>query len=167
MDNINTLSKVIKGGFVLISAFLADKLGILYPVLLVLLISMIADYISGMIASKYEALNTSSGGWSSKKGLQGIFKKIGYLLAIGCAVIVDYLIYKCAVQIGVNMPANTFFGLFVSIWFILNELLSILENVGRAGTPLPDFLKNIIAILKDKVEGKGEDLLPEDRKEDE
>ena len=91
---------------------------------------------------------------------------MGYLLAIGCAVMVDYLIFKAAGQMGLTMPSNTFFGLLVAIWFILNELLSILENVGRAGTPLPAFLQKLISVLKHKVEGKGDEAVPEETSEE-
>lgn len=166
MGKAEVFAKTIKGAFAACGAFLADKLGILYPVLTLLLLAMIADYISGMIASKSEAMRDPEKGWSSKKGVLGIFKKVGYLLAIGCAVMVDYLIFKAAGQMGLTMPSNTFFGLLVAIWFILNELLSILENVGRAGTPLPAFLQKLISVLKHKVEGKGDEAVPEETSEE-
>lgn len=74
--------------------------------------------------------------------------------------------FSAAGQMGLSMPANTFFGLLVAIWFLLNELLSILENVGRAGTPLPGFLQKLIAALKHTVEGKGDEIVPEETSEE-
>ena len=58
---------------------------LLYPLLKVLFILMIIDYISGMLASKKEALdhpNDKNYGWSSKKSAIGIYKKIGYIVTI-------------------------------------------------------------------------------------
>ena len=40
------------------------------------------------------------------------------------------------------------------MWLTLNELLSVIENLGRIGVPLPNFLKKIIAQLKDTVDKK-------------
>ena len=37
-------------------------------------------------------------------------------------------------------------------WFIINELLSILENVGRMGTELPEFLKRVLSELKNDLD---------------
>jgi toxin secretion/phage lysis holin len=154
-ENIYTGSKA---GIAAIGAFLSERLGILYPVLMLLTVLMIADFISGMAASKKESLEhpeDKSKGWSSKRGVQGIFKKIGYALAIAVAMSVDWLIFNVTGNMGIKIPTSTFFGLLTVIWFIINELLSILENAGRLGTPLPDFLKKAIAVLKTGVEKQG------------
>ena len=116
---------------------------------------MIIDYISGMLAAKKEALENpgdSKYGWSSKKSVLGIYKKLGYMLTILVAVSIDYLIFKFAKEIGLEFGSNTIFGLLVTIWFIINELLSILENVGRMGTELPEFLKRVLSELKNDLD---------------
>ena len=59
-----------------------------------------------------------------------------------------------AKEIGLKYDSNTFFGLLVTIWFIINEIISILENIGRMGTVLPDFLKNVLAELKENINNK-------------
>ena len=166
MENWETSAKTVERISAACAAFLADWRGVLYPVLTLLLWATAEDYVSGMVASNSEAMHDPEKGSCSKNGVLGIFKKVGYLLAIGCAVMVDYLIFKAAGQMGLSMPANTFFGLLVAIWFILNELLSILENVGRAGTPLPGFLQKLIAALKHTVEGKGDEIDPEETSEE-
>lgn len=93
-------------------------------------------------------------GWSSKKSVLGIYKKIGYILTIFIAICVDYLIYKFADEIGLPYNSGTVFSLLVTFWFIINEILSILENIGRMGVELPDFLKNTLTELKKKVDNK-------------
>lgn len=143
---------------VLISAAIAwvsDKLGILYPVLCVLLIMMILDYITGMLASKREAIDHPSDpayGWSSKKGAKGIIKKVGYLCVIAAAMVMDYIILNVASTIGFEMPTKAFFGLLVAVWYILNELLSVVENAGRMGADVPDWLTKYIASLKHRID---------------
>ena len=61
-----------------IAAWISAKLGILSPVLLILLIMMIIDYLSGMAASKAEALEHPDDpqyGWSSKREPKESLKK--------------------------------------------------------------------------------------------
>ena len=136
-------------------AWVSNKLGLLLPALGLLMGLMIIDYISGMLAAKKEALENpgnSRYGWSSKKSVLGIYKKLGYMLTILVAVSIDYLIFKFAKEIGLEFGSNTIFGLLVTVWFIINELLSILENVGRMGTELPDFLKRVLSELKNNLD---------------
>lgn len=142
-----------------VSAYISNKLGILYPVLLLLTGMMILDYVTGLAASKKEALeepNNPEKGWSSQKGKIGIFKKLGYIVAVAVAMAADFLIFYTAEQIGISVPTGTFFGLLTAVWLILNELLSLIENAGRMGAPIPEFLKNIISTLKESVEHQGE-----------
>lgn len=42
--------------------------------------------------------------------------------------------------------------LLVAVWYLLNELLSIIENAGRMGGPVPEWLRKYIAVLKDKID---------------
>ncbi|WP_347223610.1 phage holin family protein, partial [Bacteroides congonensis] len=43
----------------------------------------------------------------------------------------------------------------VTVWYLLNELLSIVENAGRMGAPVPDWLAKYIAMLKNKIDTQG------------
>lgn len=154
MDKKTTL---LKGFFVGISSLIGNWLKLIGPVIVMLIILMVVDYISGMLASKKEALEhpgDSSYGWSSKKSILGIYKKIGYILTIFAAVCTDYLIFKILGEIGVTYQSNTLFGLLVTTWFIVNEILSVLENAGRMGVELPDSLKRVLATLQDEIEKK-------------
>lgn len=136
-------------------AWISAKLGVLYPVLVILMIMMILDYVTGMLASKKEALehpDEKGYGWSSKKGAQGIIKKVGYLCVIAVAMVVDYIILHVAVAIGITVSVKAFFALLVAVWYVLNELLSIIENSGRMGAQVPEWLCRYIAVLKDAID---------------
>ncbi|MGX1461723.1 toxin secretion/phage lysis holin [Bacillus thuringiensis] len=99
----------------------------------ILLTLVMIDYITGMIAAGY------NGELKSKVGFKGIAKKLMLFLLVGVAVQLDTIM-------GINSTireATIFF-------FIGNELLSILENCGRLGIPLPDVLYNAVHILNSK-----------------
>jgi toxin secretion/phage lysis holin len=90
---------------------------------------MIASFIEGTL--------------SSKVGLKGIAMKIFIFAIVATAHFIDSLIWEN------NMlrDATIFF-------YILNEVISILENAGRAGLPIPTFLVNAVELLKQTVKSK-------------
>ena len=117
---------------------------------IVLVCIMLIDYITGMISAWVNAE------LSSKKGIIGIVKKICYLFAIAAAMGIDWLIYSGMTQIGIQLDYTIFFGVLVTIWLIINEIISILENLAKIGVPLPKFLVNVIKRLKTTAESKFE-----------
>ena len=148
MDKYNYIKAFIAG----IGAFLSARLGLLYVVLPFLLIVMIMDYITGMAAAKKENKTCS------KTGMWGIVKKLMYGVEVLIGIIVDWLILNVTKSIGINMPTVTFFGLLVAIWLIINEIISILENLTRLDTPLPPFLLKVVSNFKVVVEKSGDTL---------
>lgn len=146
-----------KYAVILMTTWIGKKLELLFPAIMLLLILMIADYISGMLASKKEAIeypNDKNYGWSSKKSVIGIYKKVGYMFTVFAAVSVDYLLYKYAGDMGVEILSETIFGLLVTIWLVINEIISILENVGRMGVELPVTITKVLAELKKSIDEK-------------
>ena len=125
-------------------------LNILLVPFVVLLVVMITDYLTGM-AEAYvnKTLN-------SRIGVVGILKKIGYIVAVAVGVVADYLITNALIKIGIDINVGGYIGLVVTIWFIINELISILENLTEIGTPLPKFLVSLVKRLKITVDNKAE-----------
>lgn len=142
----------IKAFIISVGTFLSAKLGILYIVIPFLLIAMVTDYITGMLAAKKE------GTTNSKTGMWGIVKKLMYGVEVAVGIIVDWLIINVSASIGINLPTVTFFGLLVAIWLIVNELISILENLTRLEAPMPPFLISIVSTFKVAVEKSGDTL---------
>lgn len=125
---------------------------LLFPVLMLCAV-MLLDYISGMVNAYM------TGTLSSRTGIKGIVKKLCYLMAVVCGMAVDYVISTALVSAGITFPEGTYiFGVLVTVWLIINETISILENLGKIGVPLPAFLKNISKRLKQSVEEKGDTL---------
>ena len=114
----------------------------------VLMIAMIIDYITGMISAWHKSV------LSSQKGVFGIVKKVSYLALVCVGMGVDWLIYSGLSQVGVATPYTVFFGVLVTIWLIINELISILENLKNIGVPLPKFLVTVVNRLKVSTENK-------------
>lgn len=148
MENIT----YIKGIIAAVAAFFSAKLGILGPILVALMGVMVVDYLTGMTASKKE------GSIDSKKGMWGILKKVTYMIVVGVGMLMDWLILTTAESLGAEIPLQTFFGLLVAIWLIINELISILENLTRIGTPMPDFLVRLVKSFKVSVENSADKL---------
>lgn len=116
----------------------------------VLIAVMICDYVTGMTAAW---MNKEL---SSRKGIQGVIKKVFYLMIVAVGMGVDYLITMLGGKLGVQLDVNFVVGLLVIVWLIINELISFLENSGKIGVPMPDFLMKLLDRLKQTTEKKAE-----------
>lgn len=142
---------VIHGVISLIIAGVSAYFQIIAIPLIVLTAVMLVDYITGMVAAYTKAE------LSSRKGLKGIFKKIGYFCLVAVGITTDYIICSALSSIGITSEVTMVFGLIVTIWLIINELISILENLTKLEVPIPDFLVKVISRLKNSVENKAND----------
>lgn len=127
---------------------LISYFNILLIPILVLIAVMLIDYITGL-TSAYR-----NGELKSKTGLLGILKKVSYLVLVAVGGVVDYLICSGLATAGFDFGVTYCCGLIVCVWLIINELISILENLAGLGTPIPKFLVNIVRRLKNTVESK-------------
>ena len=125
---------------------LAAYFNVLLIPLLVLVAVMLIDYVTGMAGASY------TGKLNSRVGVMGIVKKAGYIALVAVGMVVDYLISSALVNIGINIQITYCFGMIITIWLIINELISILENLGEMNIPLPQFLIKTIKSLKGNVE---------------
>ena len=154
---MNIEKKSVQAAFTAALTMLTYYLGMVAVPIVVLMIAMIIDYVTGMVSAWHKAE------LSSKKGIFGIVKKISYLGLVCVGMGVDWLIYSGLHSVGVDLGYTIFFGVLVTIWLVINELISILENLGSIGVPLPKFLLTIIKKLKTTTENKVES---EDEKDD-
>lgn len=102
-----------------------------------LVIAIALDYISGIIKA---FINKEL---SSKIGVKGILKKVGVLVIVALAVLIDKVT-------GESGAVRT----LVIYYFVANEGLSIVENLGEAGLPIPDVIKKALKSLKNESKGK-------------
>ena len=109
---------------------------------------MLIDYATGSAAA------LRAGEWSSKSARDGIWHKLGSIMAVIVAAILDTVIGHLLANLpGVDLPFTYTVLLcpLVVIWYILTEAGSIIENAGALGAPVPEWLKKVIASLQDKV----------------
>ena len=118
--------------------------------LVVMTVVMFVDYITGILSAYIHAE------LSSRKGIVGILKKISYFSLVCVGMAIDYILYSALSQIGIQSDITMFFGLIVTVWLIINELISILENLSKMEVPIPKFLTAVIKKLKTTVEDKTE-----------
>ena len=107
-----------------------------------LIILMAVDYISGLVvAGVFKNSNKSeSGTLDSKAGFKGLCRK--------CMIVLFVLIGNhLDLMIGVDYVRNA-----IIIGFAANELISIVENAGQMGVPVPKVVLNAIEVLKEKEE---------------
>lgn len=148
----------LQGAVTVAISWVAARLGVLFAPVLILMLMMVVDYITGMLASKAEAIREPDNpeyGWSSRKGILGILKKTAYVCIIVVAVSLDHILVQAAAPLGFELP-RAIFGLLVTIWMVLNEMLSVVENAGRMGAPVPRWLARCVASLKDKIDQEAE-----------
>lgn len=105
-----------------------------------LLICMICDYITGLIVAGvfHKSKKTETGNLESRAGWKGLCKKFVTLLFIIIANRLD-------MQMGAQYIKDA-----VCIAFITNELLSIIENAGLMGIPMPEAITKAVAVLHNK-----------------
>ena len=98
----------------------------------ILVAFVVIDYISGFVAAGIE------GKLASSVGLRGIAKKVFIFVIVAVAHLADQ-----AAGIAIIRDTAIFF-------YLANELLSIIENSGRIGLPIPPVIAQAVEILQGK-----------------
>jgi len=133
MDNVLMYTK---WAATIIGGLLTGLLGGWDLALQVLVLFVVLDYATGLTAAWYEKKLDSS------IGFRGIAKKILLFVPIAVAYALDK-------ALGQDILRS------LAIWFYMaNEGLSILENLGRAGVPIPEPIKTALEQLKQKGDGQ-------------
>lgn len=121
-------------------SFIAYLLGGWDQAVITLLIFMGIDFITGLIVGGvfHKSGKTETGSLESRAGWKGLCKK-------GCVLLLVVVANRVDMQIGSSYVRDA-----VCIAFILNELISIIENIGLMGVPIPGVITKAIEILKKK-----------------
>ena len=139
---------MLKTAFTVVLAGLSSYFGMLTQPLLVLLFAMVLDYLTGMTkAYIFSQL-------SSRIGVKGILKKLCYMAMVAVGAAVDYLLHGALKQAGIDLHIELFCGLLVTVWLIINELISVLENLASIGVPGFPRLNRLLSHLKSTVNEK-------------
>ena len=145
MERVNSLKITLTTALGIVGGFISALFGGWDTALQTLIIFMAVDYITGLIvAGVFKKSNkTETGALDSKAGWKGLCKKGMTLLIVLIAARLD------------NMIGSTFIRDAVVIGYIANEGISIIENAGLMGVPIPEAIKKGIDALTSIKQGKG------------
>ncbi len=107
-----------------------------------LILCMVLDYLTGMIVAGifHKSKKSAQGGLESRSGWKGLCRK-------GVSLLIVLVAYRLDLIAGTDFICNA-----VMAAYLMNELLSIMENIGLMGIPIPKVLSGAIDLLKQKSE---------------
>ena len=132
----NTIQLIFSAVGVWLGYFLGGCDGLLFA----LIAFVVIDYITGVMCA---IINREL---SSAVGFKGIFRKVLIFLLVGIANIIDVQV------IGTGAVLRT----AVIFFYISNEGVSLLENAGHLGLPIPEKIKTVLEQLHDRAEKEEE-----------
>ena len=112
-----------------------------YWIFLLPVLGAMADIITGWIQASINAT------WDSTKMRKGLFRKGGELLVVVLAFVTEY-----ALQVAAQAHVAT----FLSIYIVIMEALSVLENLDQAGVPIPPIIRDKLGKVKHEFDGEGQ-----------
>ena len=142
-----TLKAIIVTAFSVISAFLGG-----YGWRrMVWIVSMLIDWLTGSAAA------WKNGEWCSRIAREGLFHKGGCIVVVCAGLLLDLLVWA-AVSIvpNFNIEYQMCLSAVIMVWYTVTELGSIVENAGKLGAPVPQFLIKGIKVLKCRISKIGD-----------
>ena len=138
MENIVNIKNSVLVVLSVVGSAVAGALGGWDGFLKVLLCMMLCDYITGLLVAGVwkNSGKSETGALDSRAGFKGICKKCVVLMLVWLAAMMDR-------GLGLDYARTA-----VCIFFIGNEGLSLLENIGLMGVPYPEFFKNALESLR-------------------
>ncbi len=137
------MNKAICTGIGVVGSAIAALFGGWDAALITLMIFMAVDYVTGLLVAGvfHNSEKTPNGTLESHAGWKGLCRKGVTLLVVLVACRLDLVT-------GTNFIRDA-----VVIGFIANETISIVENAGLMGVPIPAVITRAIDVLKHKAEG--------------
>ena len=138
MEKISNMKNVVCYICGMFTAIITNCFGGWSGAMTTLLIFMAIDYITGIIVATVfkKSGKSATGGLESRAGWKGLCKK-------GVTLLIVLVAYRLDLLIGTSYIKDA-----VVIAFCTNELISIVENAGLMGVPIPDTITKTIDVLK-------------------
>lgn len=129
-------------GIGVVGSLIASAFGGWDAALITLILFMAIDYVSGLLVAGvfHNSKKTETGTLESRAGWKGLCRK-------GMTLLFVLIAYRLDLAIGVDYIKNA-----VIIGFMANELISIVENAGLMGLPLPAVISKAIDVLTKQAE---------------
>lgn len=145
--DVSGVKVAICGGIGVVGSVIAEVFGGWDAAMITLVTLMIIDYIMGILVAAvwHNSPKSETGTLESRAGWKGLCRKGVVLLIVLIAARLDILLGTS------NIVRNA-----AIIGYSANELISIVENAGLMGVPIPSIIQKAIDVLQKKAEG-GED----------
>lgn len=145
--DVSGVKVAICGGIGVVGSVIAEVFGGWDAAMITLVTLMIIDYIMGILVAAvwHKSPKSETGTLESRAGWKGLCRKGVVLLIVLVAARLDIVLGTS------NIVRNA-----AIIGYSANELISIVENAGLMGVPIPSIIQKAIDVLQKKAEG-GED----------
>lgn len=107
----------------------------------------VIDYVTGLLAVPYRTETVSS-----YKGIRGIIKKVCQWLLVLVGAWIDILVNYAIECAGLKFALPFVVATIVAVWLVVNEIISILENMLDIGIHMPPFLLPLARNIRKQVE---------------
>lgn len=157
-DNIVALKATIAAFFGAVAAFLGWRV----IMLLVWVVLMALDYLSGTLSAR------QNGTWKSSMAREGIGHKTGMIIIVVVCIIADFVLLLACENLPydvINFRWPMVIFPLVTMWYILTEIGSIIENAIEMGAKVPAWLPKILNATLQTIDSVGENALEHDEKE--
>ena len=136
----NAVKNGILAALAAVGSWIANSMGGWDASMQVLVALMVADYLTGVLVAAvwHKSSKSSSGTLNSVAGFKGILKKCMILMLVWIGVLLD------------DATGANYIRMAVILFFIGNEGISLLENLGLMGVPFPAFLRRALEALRDQ-----------------
>ena len=115
-------------------------------------VAVVLDVITGLIKVK-----ATGEGLSSKKANRGFWRKMSLFAALFFGIFLDYAAAAVLVHAGVSLSADTPFALIICAYIIINEAISVAENLYIANPDsFPRWIAERLKVAREQVEKKPE-----------
>jgi toxin secretion/phage lysis holin len=114
-------------------------------------VAVVLDVLTGLIKAK-----ATGEGLSSKKANRGFWRKMALFAALAFGIFLDYAAGAVLVKAGVSFAGELPFALIVCSYIIINESISIAENLYLANPDsFPQWIAKKLKVAKEEIEQKG------------
>lgn len=133
----NTIAKIAASLFTGLAASFWSLYG---AIIICVCVAIIMDFVSGIVAAL-----ASGEKISSEVGYRGFWKKVALILALAFGIFLDAFIPIMLGVITLELPFTMPIGTIVGCYIVINEAISIIENINQAApTALPKWIKKIL-----------------------
>ena len=146
------MEKYLKLAFAAVGGLGASFFGAYGPIFICVCVAICLDVITGLVKAK-----ATGEPISSNVGTIGFWKKMALFFALAFGIFLDAFIPIMLDLVTVNLPFKMPIGMIIGCYIVINESISIFENINKAApTALPKWIKKILKGAGETIDKGGE-----------